>query len=148
MPTASGSGGGAGAWEDHDGVMFAQPDPVQNQWYTVFHDYNVRLLWCTITQTNDEAGAKTVEITWTIDGNVYFYTDSYVSGTQYYIYKDATPSLGGTSGLARSTNVLNAAHYVDKRGLDFQIDVRITDAGGTNQVLGVLAVYETAAPRI
>jgi len=142
MPAASGSGART-AWMDHDGVMLAQDDPVQNQWYPVIHDYNVRLIWCVVMQSNDEAAAKHLEITWTIDGNVYFFTDDFVSGTMYYIYKDRLPSVGGTSGLQWSTTILNAAHYVDKRGLDFAIDARIIDVGGTNQLLGAFAVYET-----
>jgi hypothetical protein len=148
MPTASGSGGGAGAWMDHDAATVFEAPPIQNQWYTVFHDYNVRLIWCQMSQANDETAAKQCEVRWTIDGNVYFKDPVMDDSDPYYIYKDENPSTGGALGLNSTKTPVNAASYVDKRGLDFKVEVRIIDAVGTNQVLVALCVYETAAPMI
>jgi hypothetical protein len=148
MPQASGAGGGAGAWMDHDAVLKLEAPPVINQWYTVFHDYNVRLIWCTLMQYNDETAVKNLEIRWTIEGTVYFTTVSAVESTEYYIYRNTVPSTGGTDGLGSTTDLRNAAFYVDKRGLDFLVEIRITSALGTNQVIAGTCVYETAAPMI
>ena len=75
-PQASGAGGGAGKggaqpYKDHDTTLNVIQPPIQNTWYTMFHDFNVRLIWCTLIQINDETAQHQVEIRWTIDGNVY-----------------------------------------------------------------------------
>lgn len=118
--------------------------PIQNTWYTMFHDFNVRLIWCTLIQINDETAQHQVEIRWTIDGNVYDLSFLANNNTVYYIYRDPTPSSGGTAGLLQTTSTQNAAFFVDKRGLDFLIEMRLTDVPGTNQAIYAGATYETS----
>ena len=129
--------------QDHDSAVVDERPPVQNTWYEVFHDQDVRILWCRIYQKNDEAAAKDVEITWTIDGNVYFVSTSLDDNTWEYVYRSVIPSGGGTAGLTIDTTLRNAAYSIDKRGLDFKVEVRMTSVPGTNQRLECMCVYET-----
>jgi len=128
---------------DHDTAAVYETPPAQNEWYEVFHDQDVRLLLCEIRQTNTENDAKDIEIRWTIDGNVYFLSTSLDDATPGYIYRAAPPSAGGTSGLATSGILYSGAYRVDKRGLDFKVEVRITSLPGTAQTLRCWCVYET-----
>ena len=143
MPIASGSGGLKYAYLDRDAnVVIAHP-PIQNNWYTVFDDDDVRLLWCVILQTNDEQAAKTVQIKWTIDGAVYYLSMSLTHNVLTYIYRNWYSSGGGIAGLSSSATEKNAAFYCDKRGQDFKVGVRITSALGTTQTLDCCCVKET-----
>lgn len=128
---------------DHDTDVRSEVPPILNQWYQVFHAYDVRLLWCTVTQTNDEVAAKNMEVRWTIDGTVYFCTVAAANGTTYYIFRTRLPSTAGTLGLEATVTQLNAVFYVDKRGQDFKVEVRMTSALGTNQTLLAYCVRET-----
>jgi len=128
--------------EDRDTDFLSVSPPVLNQWYTVFDSHDVRLLWCAIFQSNTEVAAKHIEVRWTIDGNVYFVDDNLGSGAYDYIFRSFAPSAGGTDGLWFNTTYVNAARYVDKRGINFKVEVRITSALGTNQVLRCWCVRE------
>jgi len=128
---------------DHDSDVVDRAPPVQNQWYTVFDAEDVRLLTCVVYQKNDETLAKTIQVRWTIDGNVYLTSFSASDNTYYYIYRFYAPSTGGTGGLYYSTPPLDAARYDDKRGHNFKVEVRITSALGTNQILRCYCVRET-----
>ena len=65
------------------------------------------------------------------------------SNSTSYVYRYEYGSFGGTDGLEIGNAVFNAAHYVDKRGHDFKIEIRMTSAPGTNEVIDAYAVYET-----
>lgn len=143
MPVASGSGGVKYWLQDHDTDIVTEGPPVLNQWYPVFDAEDVRLLWCAILQSNDEAAAKDVEVRWTIDGQVYLVIDTLASGVFDYIYRWFIPSTGGTTGLMNSATMINAGGYVDKRGLSFKVEVRIVSAPGTSQILICECVRET-----
>lgn len=129
--------------QDHDTDESNQAPPVQNTWYEIFHAQDVRLIWCRIIQTNDETAVKDVEVRWTIDGNVYLVSESMANNAPYYIYRTHEPSAVGTAGLTAGTTVENAALDVDKRGLDFKVEMRITSALGTNQTLNGRCIRET-----
>jgi len=128
--------------KDTDTNMVDLLPPVLNQWYTVFEAKNVRLLWCVINQSNVEAAAKHIEVRWTIDGNVYFVDDNLGSGAYDYIFRSNAPSALGTDGLWYNATYVNAARNVDKRGINFKVEVRITTALGTNQRLRCWCVKE------
>ena len=128
---------------DHDTNFSEKIPPVQNTWYDPMRRYDVRLLWCVVYQKNDEAAAKTVEVLWTVDGNLYKVTHALDDDTNYFIYRAWNPSTGGTDGLLASTAEKNAAGATDKRGQDFKVQVRMTDAPGTNQILRCWCVPET-----
>ncbi|GAH54107.1 unnamed protein product, partial [marine sediment metagenome] len=106
-------------------------------------DEDVRLLACSVIQINDETDAKDVEVRWTIDGNVYFTAIPMDNNALLFIYRTMDPSAGGTAGLFQSAVWLNAAYYVDKRGLDFKVEVRMTSVPGGNQSLLCRCVKET-----
>lgn len=129
--------------QDHDTDEVSEAPPVQNTWYEVFHAEDVRLIWCEIYQENDEVVAKIVQTRWTIDGNIYFDSHSIPSGTTYFIYRNREPSTGGTLGLSTVTAEYTAARFDHKRGLDFKVEVRTTEAPGTNQILRCRCVRET-----
>lgn len=133
-------------WLDHDTDVVSLAPPVLNQWYTVFHAYDVRLLWCTLYQVNDEAAAKNIEMQWTIDGNVYFGTFGPNNNTRYSTFRDWWESAGGTSGISFGIADYNAGWFVDKRGQDFKVEIRIVSALGTNQTLRCYCVRETLEP--
>ena len=129
--------------QDHDTAEVNEAPPVQNTWYEVFHDQDVRLLLCRVRQSNTEVAAKDVEVRWTIDGNVYLVSASLDDTSTYWVFREETPSTGGTAGLATDSSRKNATYYVDKRGLDFKVEVRMTSVPGTNQTLLCQCVYET-----
>lgn len=128
---------------DHDSDVVDENPPDQNQWYEVFHAQDVRLLWCQIYQTNTEVAAKDIEVRWTIDGNVYLSTVALDDATTNYVYRHHTPSTGGTLGLQSGAGVVNAGYNVDKRGLDFKVEVRMIGVPGTAQQLLCRCVRET-----
>ena len=131
------------SWRDHDSDVVNEAPPILNNWYPLFDAEDVSLIWCVVRQQNDETAAKDIEVRWTIDGNVYFTSDSLAHNSLEYIYRDHMPSLGGTFGLTASAAAQNAALRVDKGGQSFKVEVRITSALGTNQVLTCWCVRET-----
>lgn len=142
MPVAN--GGGASRWlQDHDADMILQQPPVQNQWYIVFDADDVRLLWCTYTQMNDEVAAKNIQFRWTIDGNVYLGTFNLASGAVEFVFRNGLPIVHPLGTLESIVNRVNGAYYVSKCGLHFKVEVRITSALGTNQMLYCSCVRET-----
>lgn len=130
-------------WRDHDTDIVDELPPVQNEWYTVFDAEDVRLLWCRLEQNSDDVVAKDIEVRWTIDGNVYFVTFSLDDTTAEFIYRNYAPSVGGTQGLWHTTLEQQAAFYIDKRGQDFKVEVRMTSVPGVNQRLRCWCVRET-----
>jgi len=129
--------------QDHDTDVVSEAPPVQNTWYEVFNAQDVRLIWCVITQSNGETVVKDIEVRWTIDGNVYFISTSLDNNTANWIFRTRAPSTGGTAGLGATDSTVNASSFVDKRGLSFKVDVRITSVPGTNQTLLCECVRET-----
>jgi len=129
--------------QDHDTDFLNQTPVVQNTWYEVFHAQDVRLLYCVVNQINDETLVKLVEVRWTIDGNVYLIAYNNDNNTLRWINRDHAPSTGGTDGLDGGATARNAAMYVDKRGLDFKVEIRMTGVPGTNQILQCWCVRET-----
>lgn len=131
------------AYEDHDAYVVEETPPIQNQWYTVFDEEDVRHLWCRVYQTNDGAAAKNIEVKWTIDGHVYFGSASVPNDSARWIYRNYLPSAGGTQGLSFNGNAFMAAYYTDKRGHSYKVEVRITSALGVNQLMYCECVIET-----
>lgn len=129
-------------YQDHDSDRIAPTPPVLNTWYELFDAEDVRLLFHHIIQTNDEAVAKTCEMRWTIDGNVYLRSQNLNSGQDYFIYRTEAISTAGAPIYA-STSTVNAGYNTCKRGLSFKVEVRITAALGTNQTLISQTVRET-----
>lgn len=127
---------------DHDSDYVSLNPPVQNTWYEVFHAYDTRLLICAFYQTNGEAAAKWIEVRWTIDGNAYVCRYQ-ANDSQYMTVFRHFFVAGATQGLAGDIGFRNAGSYADKRGQDFKVEIRITDAVGTNQTLECWCVRET-----
>ena len=148
-PQASGAGGGgkggAQPYKDHDTAFNIVSPPTINVWYPQMHDFNARVIWCCVFQVNDEAAAHSLQVRWTIDGNLYVVTiPAAANAAIYYIYRSIRPSGGGTDGLDYSATLFNAGYYVDKRGLDFLVEIQITDVPGTNQGIAAMVTYETS----
>ena len=129
-------------YQDHDTDEVDMTPPVQNTWYEVCDEDDVRLIWCAVYQTNTEVAAKDVEVRWTIDGQVYLGMISLPDSDQSYVYRTEYPSAGGTAGLFIFTDRVNAAWGVDKRGHRFKVEVRMTSVPGAAQRLRCLVVLE------
>ena len=142
MPQASGASLKY-AWMDHPPAFIAQPDPDQNQWYEIYHDYDVRQILMDVCYYDDEMTGADIEIRWTIDGNVYLGAIEADDLLQYYVYKNKYGVDGPTQLDTTRFTDTGVPLYHDKRGLDFRVEARITTAHGTNSVLLCHAVYET-----
>jgi len=142
MPQASGAGRKY-AYLDHDSAYINEAPPVQNTWYEVFHEYDVRLLYCVVMATDELAAGADIEVKWTIDGNEYFTAFTGDSDEDYFIYRDYLGSLVGTAGLLNNSNRFNGSYYVDKRGQDFKVEVRVTSDVLETDILEAWCVYET-----
>lgn len=121
-------------YEDNDPDQVSEAPPTLNLWYELFDEEDQRLIFHHIKQANDEVAAKTCEMRWTIDGTVYLRAQSLASGQDYFIYKTEAVS-GAGAPIYASTTTVNAGYHTDKRGLSFKVEVRITEALGTNQTL-------------
>lgn len=131
-------------WLQHyDSANLALAPPIQNMWRELLHALDCRLIQVRFHQENDETNPKTIEMRWTIDGVVFFFVIAMVNDTNRWAYRDHNLSLGGTFGITSQDSIINAGYYTDIRGLDLKIEIRITDAAGTNQKLNAWAVYET-----
>jgi hypothetical protein len=130
-------------WKDHDTAELNAAPPAFNTWITVFHDYDVRLLWCRVKQSNTETNVKNIHIRWTVDGHVYYDNIPLANNTWAWIYRNESPSTGGTDGLADNSGQYNATKWMDKCGQDFLVEVLIATALGTAQTLVCDCVYET-----
>lgn len=129
--------------QDHNTDEVLESPPVQNTWYEVFDAEDVRLIWCEIYQTSTEMAAHDIEVKWTIDGNVYLVAVSLADSTANFIYRDRAPSAVGTAGLTATATEVIAGVNMDKRGLAFKVEVRMTDVPGTAQTLRCRCVRET-----
>lgn len=142
MPKASGAAVKY-HYKDHDSDGVYTAPPVQNQWYTLFDSEDVRLLWALMYQTNGDTANKNIEMRWTIDGQVYMILQDAVNSSMYFVYRTPFGSGGGTGGLGTTLAWITPAWTADKRGMRFKVEVRITSALGTNQLLAALTVRET-----
>jgi len=130
---------------DHDSYIVSEVPPDVNVWYELFDEEDVRLIWNTIYQKNDEAAAKDLEVRWTCDGNVYTLGVSVANNTYRYVYREFRPAASAFA-LTSAAVQLNAAFGVDKRAQAFKIEVRFVDVLGTNQQLRSYGVLETLEP--
>lgn len=127
-------------WQHETAVEFDQAPPVQNTWYTVLDTTaDVRLIFTSISQSNDEVAGKNLQMRWTIDGlTCELAATAVASGTLYYVRKDQY-----TQALKAQTTIINSGQYVDIRALSIKIEARTTSVPGTNQRLRAWIVYET-----
>ena len=148
-PHVHGAGGGAPQpttkfmYKDHEAAQRICFPPTSMVNYEVFHAEDVRLIWCTVMQSNDENASKVLVITWTIDGNTYTTSFDALSGTTYYIYRHPDVETSGSALQTVPTTLTNAAYYVDKRGQDFKVEVMFADAVGTMQMVICTCAYQT-----
>ncbi len=123
MPTAT-LGAGAGI------------TPVQNTWYTVLNAKNVRIKSIQLKQSNDEAAAKTLAIRGAVDGNAIAASSSAPANNVWLNQ--------GLSGVVDSfpASVREAAYYVSLDAKSATVEIEITSALGTNQLLFASVQYE------
>jgi len=131
------------AYLHHDSGYVNEAPPIQNQWYTVFEDDDVRVIRAQMRQGNGAADNKAVEWRYTVDGLVYGCPFSLPNGVYWDIWRDRGQSPFGLTATAILTEKLNAAMHVDLRGQHVKAEVRLTDAPGANQTLQAWGVYET-----
>jgi hypothetical protein len=143
MPAAHAGAAKKYAWMDHDPAYLDQAPPVQNIWYTVYHDYDVRQLLMSVLYRDDEETGADVEIMWTCDGNVYLMQKFLNDSEQFNVYKTKYDSTNEDALDEDVAGVGGNLGYRDKRALDFLVEVRVTSAIGTNAHLEARALYET-----
>lgn len=131
------------AYLHHDSGFVNVAPPIQNQWYTVFEDEDVRVIRAQMRQTNGASAALDVEWRYTVDGLVYAVSFSLPHNALYDVWRDKGPSPGGISVTATLTEKLTAAMRVDLRGQSVKAKVRLVGAPGANQTLQAWGVYET-----
>jgi len=131
------------AYLHHDSGYVNEAPPIQNQWYTVFDDVDVRVIRAQMRQGNGAAAAKDVEWRYTIDGLVYGISFSLPNGAYWDLWRDRGSSPFGLTASATATEALNAAIRVDLRGQSVKAEVRLVGVPGANQTLQAWGVYET-----
>jgi len=118
-----------------------QDPPVQNTWYAVFSGTGgLRIRILAARQINNEGWARNIEFRMTIDGTAIDATvTDQASGSWYYWYilPSSDRVIGATPGAWMAHN------YVAVECHDALIEMRITEAPGTNQFLDGRVHYET-----
>jgi len=143
MPAAHGGASKKYWLMDHEPAEVILASPVTDVWYPVLTESDVRLLLFSIMQINDDEAVKDIEVRWTLDGNVYTVEiQNAENGAQYYIAKDKHSSVVG--GLDNNIDLISCGGKIlDKRALEAKLEIRITSACGTNQMLIGACLYET-----
>lgn len=145
MPEASGTGKPI-VWLKSEDVYYNEDTVVKDTEYLVLSDeHNVRLLFFSVRQTNDEQAAKDIEVHWILDGRDYYVTFSALDNTQYYIYANKYRDADNTIALTVTTTEYNCAKYCDKRALTVDLGATLRSATGTNQALSQWVLYERLA---
>lgn len=142
MPAASGAHKKY-AWMDHDPAFIDIDPPVQNTWYEVYHNYDVRQILMSVKYKDDEEDGATVEVKWTCDGNIYTIEIELDNNYQLYVYKNKYSVLDIEDTLSSVDWGPSALFYQDKRALEFKVEIRVTSVVGTNAHLYGYALYET-----
>lgn len=113
--------------------------PVQNEWYIILEDVDIRGLFFTFRQVNDETAAKDIDIRWTLDGVVMTQVGfSAANNTIYCSYK----SFFSDAPYVPTSTIFNMGKYTDIRCLAGKFEIRTTSVPGTNQVLSGRVVWE------
>lgn len=143
MPAAFGAGGKKYHYLAYDTAYLDQV-PVQNTWYTVLEDEDVRLLWCRFEHINDDSDPQDMEIRWTLDTHVFFQSAAGLNGgTPRWVYRNFQESAAGTQGLIITADEYNADKYTDIRAQNCKIEIRMTSAPVKNPAIHCWVVYET-----
>lgn len=117
--------------------------PVQNTWYTILDEEDVRLLYVFVDQTNTEEEAKDLEFRWTIDGEIYVGVKNLDHANCLWCYrmKVCNPVVTDYIDSSGAPKLSDNDTYLC--ALDIKIEVRMTSAAGTAQTLNGYAQYET-----
>lgn len=110
-----------------------QAAPVQNQWYVVLEDKNVRLyhLTCQVADVGETLEAKL-----TVDGVEYSGSQAAVAGTGYYLTLSSTPN---TLVFITTAYALDFYIFIEARSVKLEIRKTTAAGAGTIQVRGVWA---------
>lgn len=131
------------AYLDHETPVVAQSPPVQNVWYTVFQDDDVRLKLCWVMQNQVPAAAEDVEVEWLIDGVAWLWSGSLANDVGQFVYRYYGPSTWPANDLRAQVAYINAMGAVDQRGHSIRVRVRMTSAPAATSTLYCSAVHET-----
>lgn len=142
MPVASGRG--LKYWlQDHD-TAYLDQTPVQNTWYTILDEDDVRLIYHSVEYDDDEHNMPTIEVRWTLDTNVYNGTCAdEAAGTQWYVQRQKYAVVEGGEELLGSTTRIMCMTDVPKHALHGKLEARVTNVVGTNPHLIQRCLYET-----
>lgn len=108
-----------------------QAAPVQNTWYTIldtttnFEGY--------IATIKVETADETLEVRWTIDGQVITKTNACTFGTTYYVFLDATST---QLGLTITSTNWNMGMRATLQARSMKVELRKTTAAGAGDLKG------------
>jgi hypothetical protein len=106
-------------------MLWSKENPVQNEWYTIFEETNVRLVnFALAVQTT----AETVEFRATVDGVVYALSQTANIGVAYYIHNVQTAISANHFGLSN----VNYGQYrpFHSEAHSIKLEMRKTTANG------------------
>jgi len=108
-----------------EGVLH-QAAPVQNTWYTAFTGSNVKLI---IIMIRVQTTGETLEVRFTVDGQVLTGTIAAVANTWYYVF------VGGVEdALEISTTAKNVAMNESLEARTVKFEIRKTTAAGAGMI--------------
>jgi hypothetical protein len=140
-------------WVDKPAVMNNQSPPTQNEWVTIFEEYGgVKVFFVTLSQGNQASAAKAVEVRIFPNGqsDAGFGSSINDAGAEYFVIQQCTVSgwtllLGSTSpaffGRTQFGGSEKNMASSTWEGKSLKIQVRMTDAPGTNQYLITRVTY-------
>ena len=141
------------AWVDKPAVMNNLSPPIQNEWVTVFEKYGgVKVFFVTLSQGHQAATAKAIEVRIYPNGesDAGFGSSINDAGAEYFVIQQCTVSgwtllLGSSSpaffGRTQFGGTEKNMASSPWEGKNLKIQVRMTDAPGTNQYLITRVTY-------
>jgi hypothetical protein len=117
--------------------------PIINQWYTVLEADDLRLKIFALSFVNDEQATPNWEIKWTLDGNIYLFHYDPESDGQMYVSMKKYSIANGVSLWDSSSPLPISNKFFDMCCLHGKLEIRLTNALGTNPILKAWCVYET-----
>ena len=142
-PSAFGSGGKKYWLKDHDTAL-TEDTAVQNTWFTVLDEEDVRLIYHSVEYDDEEHNMPTIQVRWTLDGNVYIGDGSdEAAGSQWYFYRNKYATSEASNELIGQLTRILCMYDVPKHALHAKLEARVTNAVGTTPVLRQRCLYET-----
>lgn len=125
----------------HNPMALLSQTPTINTWYAILAATDdVKLDEIAITQSNDEAAAKNLQLRIVVDGETIALSDTSVpNAATRFVSLTVSPTDHTLALVTGQGSIIGFPLY----GLSLAIDMRITSATGTNQLIKGGAHYQT-----